>query len=162
MILAKFPNGQWNAISTMPDIDMSSIVAQMKTFGAEFMESSNAIIASIGGAAVGGAIAMLLGGPLAWLIGGGVFLANLFFGEEETEGQKRRKALAKDLNKEQRGKVFDSFFQNWDDICSKIKDSVDKSLRENTSLKQKIQEQSRSTIENYVKECITQTRMLVE
>lgn len=150
------------AISTMPDIDMSSIVAQMKTFGAEFMESSNAIIASIGGAAVGGAIAMLLGGPLAWLIGGGVFLANLFLGEEETEGQKRRKALAKDLNKEQRGKVFDSFSQNWDDICSKIKDSVDKSLRENTSLKQKIQEQSRSTIENYVKECITQTRMLVE
>ena len=105
---------------------------------------------------------MLLGGPLAWLIGGGALLANWFFGEEKTEEQKRQEALARDLDSDQRQKVFEEFDNSWDDICQKINTSVNQSIRNNSSLKQSIQTQSKETIEAYVNDCIKQMRLMVE
>ena len=70
--------------------------------------------------------------------------------------------MAKDLDRDQRQQVFDEFNNNWDDICNKIRGSVEQSLRSNYMLQQTIQSQSKATIEAYVKECIEQTRVMVE
>ena len=152
------------SISSLPNIDMSIIAEQMRQLSSNFTDSGffDGLVTGIAGAAVGGAIAMLLGGPLAWLIGSGAILANWLFGEEKTEEQKRQEALAKDLDKEQRQKVFDEFNNNWEDICQKIYKSVDQSIRSNYSLEKTIRTQSKATIESYVKECIEQTRIMVE
>lgn len=152
------------SISSLPNIDMSVIAEQMRQLSSNFTDGGivNGLITGIAGAAVGGAIAMLLGGPLAWLIGGGAILANWFFGEDKTEEQKRQEALAKDLDHDQRQQVFDEFNNNWEDICNKIQKAVGQSIRSNYTLQQTIQSQSKATIEYYVKECIEQTRLMVE
>lgn len=152
------------SISSLPNIDMSVIAEQMRQLSSNFTDRGviNGLVTGIAGAAVGGAIAMLLGGPLTWLIGGGAILANWFFGKEKTEEQKRQEALAKDLDHDQRQQVFDEFSNNWDDICNKIRNSVDQSIRSNYTLQQTIQSQSKATIEAYVKDCIIQTRLMVE
>lgn len=150
------------SINSMPDIDMSMITDQVRALSASFMENSSGLVAGIAGAAIGGAIAMFLGGPLAWLIGGGALLAKWMFGEEKTEEQKRQEAMEKALDSEQRQKVFDEFSNNWNDICQKVHSSVERSIRGNYSLKQKINSQSKATLEAYAKECIAQTRLMVE
>ena len=152
------------SIYSLPNIDMSMIAEQMRQLSSNFTDGDlvNGLVAGIAGAAVGGVIAMLLGGPLAWLIGGGALLANWFFGEEKTEEQKRQEALAKDLDKEQRQKVFDEFNNNWDNICQKIYKSVDQSIRSNYSLEKTIRTQSKATIDAYVKDCIIQIRLIEE
>lgn len=152
------------SISSLPNIDMSVIAEQMRQLSSNFTDGGivNGLVTGIAGAAVGGAIAMLLGGPLTWLIGGGAILANWFFGEEKTEEQKRQEALAKDLDQDQRQQVFDEFNNNWEDICNKIQKAVSQSIRSNYTLQQTIQSQSKATIESYVKECIEQTRLMVE
>lgn len=151
------------SISSLPNIDMSVIAEQMRQLSSNFTDGGivNGLVTGIAGAAVGGAIAMLLGGPLAWLIGGAI-LANWFFGEEKTEEQKRQEALAKDLDHDQRQQVFDEFNNSWEDICNKIQKAVEQSIRSNYTLQRTIQSQSKATIESYVKECIEQTRLMVE
>lgn len=152
------------SVSSLPNIDMSVIAEQMRQLSSNFTDGGivKGLVTGIAGAAVGGVIAMLLGGPLAWLIGGGAILANWLFGEEKTEEQKRQEALAKDLDHDQRQQVFDEFNNNWEDICNKIQKAVDQSIRSNYTLQQTIQSQSKATIESYVKECIEQTRLMVE
>lgn len=152
------------SISSLPNIDMSVIAEQMRQLSSNFTDGGivNGLVTGIAGAAVGGAIAMLLGGPLAWLIGGGAILANWFFGEEKTEEQKRQEALAKDLDHDQRQQVFDEFNNSWEDICNKIQKAVEQSICSNYTLQRTIQSQSKETIESYVKECIEQTRLMVE
>jgi hypothetical protein len=152
------------SISSLPNIDMSVIAEQMRQLSSNFTDGGivNGLVTGIAGAAVGGAIAMLLGGPLAWLIGGGAILANWFFGEEKTEEQKRQEALAKDLDHDQRQQVFDEFNNSWEDICNKIQKAVEQSICSNYTLQRTIQSQSKATIESYVKECIEQTRLMVE
>lgn len=152
------------SISSLPNIDMSVIAEQMRQLSSNFTDGGivNGLVTGIAGAAVGGAIAMLLGGPLAWLIGGGAILANWFFGEEKKEEQKRQEALAKDLDHDQRQQVFDEFNNSWEDICNKIQKAVEQSIRSNYTLQRTIQSQSKATIESYVKECIEQTRLMVE
>ena len=70
--------------------------------------------------------------------------------------------MAKDLDSDSRQKVYDEFSNNWDDICQKVYTSVNNSIRGNYSLKQKINSQSKATLEAYAKECIAQTRLMVE
>ena len=143
---------------------MSIISEQMRTISSDLMDSGlmKDIAAGIGGAAVGGAIAMLLGGPLTWLIGGAAFLASVFFGDNESEEEKKQKARIKDLNKESRQKVFDHFSDNWDDITNQIFKSVQSSIMSNYHLRTTIEEQSEKIITDYAKECLAQTRLMVE
>ena len=70
--------------------------------------------------------------------------------------------MAKDLDKEQRQKVFDEFNQKWDSICTKIQAAVDRAIRNNKALRLSIQEQSQSVINDYVQECIRQTRLMFD
>lgn len=152
------------SLQSLPNLDMSIISEQMRTISSDLMDFGlmKDIAAGIGGAAVGGAIAMLLGGPLTWLIGGAAFLASVFLGDNESEEEKKQKARMKDLNKESRQKVFDHFSDNWDDITNQIFKSVQSSIMSNYHLRTTIEEQSEKIIIDYAKECLAQTRLMVE
>ena len=150
------------SISSMPNIDLSMLNSQMQEIGASFMEDSSNLVQGIAGAAIGGAVAMLLGGPLAWLIGGGYLIGKFFFGEEKSEAQKREEAMAKDLDSDARFQVYIEFESNWDTICGKVRNSVTQSIQGNRQLKQTINNQSQKVIGDYIKECIKQTRLMVE
>lgn len=121
-------------------------------------ESSN-WAGAIGGAAVGGAIALILGGPLAWIIGGAAFLGQLFFGKSEEE--KKKEAMTKDLNKEARGKVFESISEKWEDIQLGIDHSINKSISRNAEIKQIINRATYQLLQDY-KESLRKARILID
>lgn len=109
---------------------------------------------------------MLLGGPLAWLLVGGYFLKKVFWDEEESEEQKKQKAMQKDLDASARQQVYNAFFDEtegkWNEVAESIADTVHDAIYGNTTLKMKINEQSRKVIRDYAQECINQTRLMVE
>jgi len=172
-IVSEFSNtsvqmGNVNNLSlSLPNLDMSEISGQMAEVGTAFAEEAGSITDLAVSAAVGGAVGLgvaLLGGPLAWaILGGGYLMKKLFFDEEETEEDKKRKAMAKDLNKEARQQVYDSFFnEKWDEVSASIAKAVEKAVYKNSTLKKKINEQSKKVIMDYAQECINQTRLMVE
>lgn len=172
-IVSEFSNtsvqmGNVNNLSlSLPNLDMSEISDQMAEVGTAFAEEAGSITDLAVSAAVGGAVGLgvaLLGGPLAWaILGGGYLVKKLFFDEEETEEDKKRKAMAKDLNKEARQQVYDSFFnEKWDEVSASIAKAVEKAVYKNSTLKKKINEQSKKVIMDYAQECINQTRLMVE
>lgn len=114
---------------------------------------------AIGGAAVGGAIALILGGPLAWIIGGAAFLGQLFFGKSEEE--KKKEAMTKDLNKEARGKVFESIEEKWEDIQLGIDRSINQSISRNAEIKQVINRATHQLLQDY-KESLKKARILID
>jgi hypothetical protein len=95
---------------------------------------------AIGGAALGAAAALIFGGPLAWIIGGGALLGKWLFGENETEEQKRQKAMQKELTAEQRSEVYNALNERWSVIDENIKDAVFSSLAKNKKAKQQVSE----------------------
>ena len=106
---------------------------------------------------------MLLGGPLAWVLLGGYFLKKYFWDEEETEEQKRQKAMSKDLSADARQQIYDAFFnEKWDEVSKSVENKVKNAIYGNNSLKKRINEQSQKTIQEYAQECINQTRLMVE
>ena len=146
---------------------MRGITAQMEEIGTTFAAEAGSITETVASAAIGGAIGyglgMLLGGPLAWLLIGGYFVGKWLFGEEETEEQKKQKAMAKDLDKSARQQIYDAFFaEKGDEVANKIATSVHSAIYDNPSLKKKNNEQSLKVIRDYAQECINQTRLMVE
>jgi molecular chaperone DnaK (HSP70) len=95
---------------------------------------------AIGGAALGAAAALIFGGPLAWIIGGGALLGKWLFGENETEEQKRQKAMQKKLTADQRHEVYNALNERWSVIDENIKDAVFSSLAKNKKAKQQVSE----------------------
>ena len=114
---------------------------------------------AIAGASIGGAIALLLGGPLAWIVGGAAFLGQMFFGKSEAE--KKRDAMLKELNKDDRQKVFDSISEKWDDIQEDIRNSVYKSISRNKEIKQSINQTTYQLLQSY-KESLKNARILID
>lgn len=159
-----------NVSLSLPDLDLSDISEQMSEISANFAEEAGSITDVVASAAVGGAIGyglgMLLGGPLAWILIGGYFIGKLFFGEEETEEQKKEKAMTKDLNHDAREQVYNAFFDEtegkWGEVAGSIESAVKGAIYGNTSLKKKINEQSQKIIQDYAQQCINQTRLMVE
>lgn len=155
---------------SLPDLDLSDISDQMAEIGSTFAEEAGSITETVVGAAIGGAIGfglgMLLGGPLAWLLVGGYFLKKVFWDEEESEEQKKQKAMQKDLDASARQQVYNAFFDEtegkWNEVAESIADTVHDAIYGNTTLKKKINEQSRKVIRDYAQECINQTRLMVE
>ena len=152
------------SLQTLPNLDMSIISEQMKTISSDMMDSGlmQNLAAGIGGAAVGGAIAMLLGGPLAWIIGGGALLAGWLFGDSKSDEEKKAEARVKDLNKESRQKVYEHFEAHWDEITSQIYTSVQNAICSNSRLQKAVESQSTKIVTDYAKECITQMRLMLE
>ena len=156
-----------NVSLSLPQLDMRGITAQMEEIGTTFAAEAGSITETVASAAIGGAIGyglgMLLGGPLAWLLIGGYFVGKWLFGEEETEEQKKQKAMAKDLDKSARQQIYDAFFaEKGDEVANKIATSVHSAIYDNPSLKKKNNEQSLKVIRDYAQECINQTRLMVE
>ena len=159
-----------NVNVSLPDIDLSEISDQMEEIGSAFAEEASSITETVAGAAIGGAIGyglgMLLGGPLAWILIGGYFLKKMFLDEEESEEQKRQKAMAKDLDTSARQQVYDSFFNEsegkWGEVSASIEKTVHDSIFGNSTLEKKINEQSKKVILDYAQDCINKTRLMVE
>ena len=159
-----------NVNLSLPELNLSELSDQMAEISSTFTEEAGSITETVAGAAIGGAIGyglgMLLGGPLAWLLIGGYFLKKVFWDEEETEEQKKEKAMSKDLDSDARQQVFNAFFDEnegkWGDVSESIANTVHDAIYGNTSLKKKINEQSKKVIMDYAQECINQTRLMVE
>lgn len=142
----------------LSDINMDSVLYGISE---KLKEDSDGWGAAIGGAAIGGAVAMLLGGPLTWLIGGGALLAKWLFSEEKTEEEKQAEAMARDLNAEQRAQVFNSISEEWDSICSSVSDSIREALTEDKSIKNSINKVSKEFMQAY-KDSLKSARILVD
>lgn len=151
-------------LQSLPNLDMSVISEQMKTISSDLMDSGlmQNLAVGIGGAAVGGAIAMLLGGPLTWIVGGAAILAGWLFGDSKSDEEKKAEARIKDLNKESRQKVFEHFEAHWEEITSQIYYSVNDAIYSNSKLRNAIKSQSEKIISDYAKKCLAQTRLMVE
>jgi len=153
------------SLQSLPNLDTSVISEQMRAISSDLMDSGflKDITAGIAGGAIAGAIFMLLGGPLAWILGGAAaFFANYFLGDNDSEEEKKQKARMKDLNKESRQKVYDHFETHWDEITSQIQTSVQNAIYSNSKLQAAIETQSKKIILDYAKECLIQTRSMVD
>lgn len=115
----------------------------------------------IAGAGIGAAVAMILGGPLAWIIGGGALLGKWLFGEEETEEQKRQKAMSKNLSSSEREEVFNSLAEKWNDITDSIAGAIHNSLDKNKKARQQISSAVDRLMVAY-KDALTKSRILVD
>lgn len=163
-IIAHYSNQGVNI--TMPSLNFNnfsigdiSMGGVLNSISNQIASESNNWAGAIGGAAVGGAIALLLGGPLAWIIGGAAFLGQLFFGKSEEEKQKE--AMTKELNKEARGKVYDSIAEKWNDIQTSIDRSICNSVLRNTEIKKVINQATRQLLQGY-KESLKKARILID
>lgn len=139
-------------------VDMSGVIHEISS--SIETESSNwgGVIA---GAGIGAAVAMIIGGPLAWIIGGGALLGKWLFGEEETEEQKRIKAMKQPLTTEQRAEVVSKLGEKWDDIVNSISNSVFGSLQNNNKARRDVSKAVDKMLVAY-KEALTKARIMVE
>lgn len=140
------------------DINMKSVLYSISE---KLKDDSDGWGAAIGGAAVGGAVALLLGGPLTWLIGGGALLAKWMFGEEKTEAQKRAEAMNRKLTTEQREEVFRSIEKEWQSICDSVGTSIEQALTKDRSIKKSINRVAYEFMQTY-KESLKSARILVD
>ncbi len=156
-----------NVSLSLPQLDMQDITEQMKDIGVSFAEEAGSISAAVTDIAISGAVGfglgMLVGGPLAWILFGGYLVGKWLFGEEETEEQKKQKAMAKDLDKSARQQIYDAFFnEKWEEVANKIENNVHQAIYGNSSLKNRINNQSDKVIREYAQECINQTRSMLD
>lgn len=142
----------------LSDINMDSVLSGISE---KLKEDSDGWGAAIGGAAIGGAVAMLLGGPLTWLIGGGALLAKWLFSEEKTEAQKQAEAMSRDLNAEQRAQVFNSISEEWQSICDSVANSIEEALTNDKSIKDSINKVAKEYMQAY-KDSLKSARVLVD
>ncbi len=142
----------------LSDINMDSVLYGISE---KLKEDSDGWGAAIGGAAIGGAVAMLLGGPLTWLIGGGALLAKWLFSEEKTEEQKQAEAMARNLDSDQRAQVFNSIREEWDSICSSVATSIREALTNDNSVKNSINKVAKEFMQAY-KDSLKSARILVD
>lgn len=143
---------------SLSDINMDSVLCGISE---RLKEDSSGWGAAIGGAAIGGAVAMLLGGPLTWLIGGGALLAKWIFSEEKTEEQKQAEAMEKSLDRDQRQQVFNSISEEWDSICGSVEASVREALEGDKTIKISINKVATEYMQSY-KDCLKSARILVD
>lgn len=139
-------------------IDMSGVIREISS---QIETDSSNWGGLIAGAGIGAAVAMILGGPLTWIIGGGALLGKWLFGEEETEEQKRQKAMKKDLSSEERAAVCSKLGEKWDEITDSIHRSVFESLQNNTKARHDVSKAVDSLMSAY-KEALQKSRIMVD
>ena len=144
-------------------IDSTVIEAEMKRIGEEFVdEPMLEVLGHMAVGLVGGVCGVLLpfvfAGPLYIFIIGLIFVRQFFQNEEE----KKKKALSKALDKDQRRKVYDEFMKEWNKVCQTINTSVDKEIRNNQALKKTVDTQSKKTLRELAEICIREARLKLE
>lgn len=145
----------------LPEIDMDVVSYQIKELASSFTEEASVLTSAITGAAIG-AVAGFLLGPIGWIGMGLVAAWNFFFGEEETEEEKREKAKYKALDSDERQRVYNEFDNNWDNICEQIHNSVNDALRNNADIRRKVNSQCKKVLKEYADECLRQTRLMLD
>lgn len=142
----------------IPNVNLEGI---MNGLAEKLKDDSTGWGAAIGGAALGGAIAMLLGGPLTWMVGGAALLGKMLFGSNDSEEEKKRKALKKDLDAGQRQEVYNSLSNDWENITNSVSESIEMSLRGNTDIKKTINRVVKELMSAY-KENLKNARILID
>ncbi|MDE6084667.1 MAG: hypothetical protein K2G11_09295 [Muribaculaceae bacterium] len=140
------------------DIDMRGVLKDISN--SIETESSN-WGGMIAGAGIGAAVAMILGGPLAWIIGGGALIGKWLFGQEKSEDEKRREAMRKDLDSEQKFAVCQTLSEKWDDIANSIHSSVFNSLQNNNKARREVSSAVNKMLYAY-KEALKKSRIMVD
>lgn len=131
----------------------------MKEISNQITEQSNKWSDVITGAAIGGAIGLLLGGPLAWIVGGAYLIGKKFFGESEEE--KKKKAMQKPLDAGQRLEVYNSIDSKWGEITDNIASSIVNSLRSNQKIRQSVKKAVDGLLNAY-EESLRSSRILID
>lgn len=157
-VSTNLPNNVQVGEVNLGDLNMKSVLYDISE---KLKTDSDGWGAAIGGAAVGGAVALLLGGPLTWLIGGGALLAKWMFGEEKTEEQKRAEAMSRKLTAEEREKVFRSIEKEWQSICDSVGTSIEQALTKDRSIKKSINRVAYEFMQTY-KDSLKSARILVD
>lgn len=144
----------------LPELDIDVVSTQIQEIAGTFSESSSDWTDIVKDAALGGVAGFLLG-PIGW-IGAGIYAFFKYLsGNNESEEEKREKAKHKDLDEEQRLKVYNEFSQKWDHICDKIDDAVDGAL-DDYSIKQKVNSQCELVLRKYAEDCLRETRLMID
>ena len=144
----------------LPELDLDIISDQIQDLASTFTESASEWTGVITGAVIG-AVAGFLLGPIGWIGMGLVAAWKFIFGEEETEEEKREKAKWKDLDAQQRQRVYDEFSNNWSGICEQIDDAITDALN-NPTMKSKVNNQCKTVLREYAEECLRQTRLMLD
>ena len=139
-------------------IDMSRVIDELSASIETESDNWGGLIA---GAGIGAAVALILGGPLAWIIGGGALIGKWLFGEEETEAQKRQKAMSKNLSSEEREAVVSKLGEKWDDITSSIQNSIFGSLNNNNTARNNVSNTIDRLMAAY-KDALKKSRIMVD
>lgn len=139
-------------------IDMSGVIREISS---QIETESSNWGGVIAGAGIGAAVAMILGGPLAWIIGGGALLGKWLFGEEETEEQKRQKAMKKELSSEERAAVCNTLSEKWEEITDSIHRSVFGSLQNNRKARHDVSKSVDSLMGAY-RDALQKARIMVD
>lgn len=145
----------------LPNIDLDFISDQIQEMANDFAENFSEWTEYLTGAAVGAVAAFLFTGPIGWIAGGLTLFYKALFGEEETEEEKREKAMNKPLNRGERFRVYTELEAKWDDTCAQISDAITNVL-DNNSVKNKVNTQCKSILRNYAEECLRQTRLMLD
>ena len=143
-----------------PKVDDINLDGVMEAISKNICEESTKWGGIIAGAAIGGVIGVLF--PIfGILLGGAAFLAKKFFGETETEEDKRDKAMSRLLDKESRDKVFVSLAENWDDMQGSIRSSIYNALTSDYKIKESINQAVRKLLNSY-KSNLKSARVLID
>lgn len=139
-------------------VDMSGV---LKDISSSIETESSNWGGMIAGAGIGAAVAMILGGPLAWIIGGGALIGKWLFGEEQTEAQKRQKAMSKDLSSDERNQICASLSEKWEEITTSIHNSVFRSLQNNSKARRDVSSAVDHMMAAY-KDALQKSRIMVD
>ena len=147
-------------------IDSTFISAEMKRISENFIDGpmlevmKNVAVGIVGGIS-SGLLAALLGLFYIMIIGS-IIVTRIVLGHSMTEEEKKKKALSKALDKDQRRKVYDEFMKEWNQMCQAINTSVDKEIRNNQALKKTVDTQSKKTLRELAEICIREARLNLE
>lgn len=145
---------------SIPDIKNIDLDGVMNTVTERIVQESSQWSDAITGAAIGSIIsALIFGGPLGLIIGGALLVGQLLFGD--TEEEKRAKAMAKELDLEDRQKVVAQLAEKWDDIQNQIAGSIHGALTSDSQIKKAINKCVQQTLLNY-RDSLKAARILID
>ena len=143
----EIPIIQVNAIDL--DLDLSSVVERISN--TINIQSNNWVKYALMGV---GAVFGLLGAGIG-------YVAGKFFSKEKSEEEKKAEAMSKELNSEERLKVYGAISEEWDNIITDINESIDDAVKNNYSLKKSINKTVDKILKDY-KKSLANARILVD
>lgn len=139
-------------------IDMNKVIKELSDSISEKSTSWGDVASAAG---IGVAAALILGGPLGWIIGGGTLLYKSLFGKEDSEAEKRRKAMSTPLDQNKRAEIIGGIREKWEEITDSIHNSVFSSLQNNGGARRDVANAVDNLMSAY-KEALQKSRIMVD